>query len=441
MSPIRIIFVLTTLGLAVFTGLFVLASIREKKLRAVLIGLGLLLPLGLVVFAAARWPLSDILLGIVLLLLAKSLLLFFLPIGKTTSLKIGTVSERVDERDTAFAREEYLPGSEKYTAYYARHPEKQAVDDRFRKLPGLLAPGGKYYDKVRSEQVQANFAAIKELTTTVDGAVEPDAVTLDPAAATADIKRLVRSLGADDVGIARLNPMFVYSHVGRGPEPWGAPIENTHRYAVAFTLEMDIDCVEQAPALAITEEAAHQYLRAAEISVALARYIRGLGYSARAHISDSNYQIMLPAVAHDAGLGELGRMGYLISPKYGPRIRLGGVTTDLPLIPNGPIRFGVQEFCDICRKCADNCPSAAIPSGGKVNVRGVEKWLMDVEQCIYYWRAIGTDCGLCMRVCPYSHPPTLVHNIVRTGIKRSTVARHLAIRADDLLYGRKVTHG
>jgi reductive dehalogenase len=146
---------------------------------------------------------------------------------------------------------------------------------------------------------------------------------------------------------------------------------------------------------------------------------------------------MLPPVAYDAGLGELGRMGYLVSPKFGGRIRLGAVTTDLPLIPDKPINFGLQDFCERCKKCAINCPSGAIPSGSKSEVRGVRKWKMNAELCLYYWRAIGTDCGLCMKVCPFSHPPTTIHNLIRLGIKNSSLARRISLWGDDIFYGKK----
>jgi epoxyqueuosine reductase QueG len=133
-------------------------------------------------------------------------------------------------------------------------------------------------------------------------------------------------------------------------------------------------------------------------------------------------------------------MGYLITPTLGPRVRLGAVTTDLPLTSDTPIAFGVQDFCDKCRKCVVNCPAAAIPDGDKVWVRGVEKWLIDAERCLVYWRGAGTDCGLCMKVCPYSHPQYPAHSLIRAGIYRSAFARSLALVGDDLLYGRKFKH-
>ena len=270
----------------------------------------------------------------------------------------------------------------------------------------------------------------------VDGDINPMKIDSTPEQFSRIIKDFSLYLGADEVGLAKLNPAWVYSHVGRGPEPWGSQIENNHKYAIAFTFEMDYDQVEGAPGMPITEESARQYLRATTISLALAEYIRSIGYPARAHISGSNYQIMLPPIAGDAGLGELGRFGYLISAKYGARVRLGAVTTDLPLIPDKPITLGVQDFCVKCKRCADVCPSGSIPKGDKVNVREVEKWPLQVETCLHYWRVIGTDCGLCMKVCPFSHPPNLVHNLIRSGIKRSSFARSISVYGENLFYGR-----
>jgi reductive dehalogenase len=287
--------------------------------------------------------------------------------------------------------------------------------------------------------VEAVFDRIGSLTTAVDGEVAPRQVAVNPEGITAEIKALITGWGADEVGVTRLDPMFVYSHVGRGPERWGTPIENRHAFAIAFTLEMDYACVEAAPELDITEETARKYLLGAEISIRLAAHIRSLGYPARAHIAGSNYQIMLPPVAVQAGLGELGRFGYLISPRFGARVRLGAVTTDLPLVPDKPVAFGAADFCEKCRKCAVNCPSGAIPTGKRTPVRGISKWPLKVEQCLYYWRLVGTDCGLCMKVCPFSHPPTLVHRLVRAGIRRSSFARQVSAWGDDLFYGKKAS--
>jgi len=430
-ASLFIIFLIT-----IFFSLFLISSIREQKPRAAWLSLGIVILTLLLIFIIYNyqaWTISYIL----NLLIFNGVLLFFLPLHKPKSLKIGKMTERVDERDTMFAREEYKIGTEKYKTYYTSHPEFKRVDDSLRKLPKLLDPGGKYYDLVKSKEIKKTFGMITDLTTQVDGKVNENKSEIDPVKVTRLLKDLIIEKGADEVGVCELNPMFIYSHVGRGPEEWGSKINLDHKFAIVFTLEMDYEQVEQAPDIPITEEAARKYLIAANLSVDLARYIRNLGFPARAHISDSNYQIMFPPVAVDAGLGELSRMGYLMSKKFGPRVRLGGVTTDIPLITDKKIVFGVQDFCTVCKKCADNCPSKAIPFENKSTVRGVEKWEIDVEQCLRYWRLAGTDCGLCMKVCPYSHPPTLVHNLIRKGIENSEIARKLSILGDDFFYGRK----
>ena len=66
----------------------------------------------------------------------------------------------------------------------------------------------------------------------------------------------------------------------------------------------------------------------------------------------------------------------------------------------------------------------------------MKKWQLEIEKCLHYWRVAGTDCGLCMKVCPYSHKSSFVHNLVRYGIKDSAIARRLALWGDDLFYGK-----
>jgi reductive dehalogenase len=255
--------------------------------------------------------------------------------------------------------------------------------------------------------------------------------------ATAEIKRLALDLGARDVGITELRPYHVYTHVGRGSGVWGEPIDVEHGRAIAFTVEMDHAVMRCAPAAPVVAESARQYVASARIAVRIASWIRSLGYPARAHI-DGNYRVIAPLVALDAGLGEIGRMGLLMTPRLGPRVRLGVVTTDLPLLsdPRGD-DASVIDFCNVCKKCAVNCPSRSIPTGDRERIEGGLRWSLDPDSCFQYWAAIGTDCGRCMTVCPYSHPDNAAHGLVRWAIRRSPAARRVALWLDDLFYGRR----
>lgn len=142
---------------------------------------------------------------------------------------------------------------------------------------------------------------------------------------------------------------------------------------------------------------------------------------------------MTPLVARDAGLGEIGRMGLLMTPRLGPRVRIAVVTTDLELVPDPPTRdAAIVDFCTICCKCADNCPVRAIPFGRREEIVGVLRWRINPDSCYRYWCVAGTDCGRCMTVCPYSHPDSTLHNLVRWGIRNSGFFRRAAYRMDNL---------
>ncbi len=438
---VTLVYLITGILISAFWIAFGVSSIAEHKPRAAWLSTLLL------VVCAAFWigwfqffAGQQVVLILPVLAVVTFALLFFAPLGRKKPLLATPTGERFDERSMMFAREDYQPGSETFEQYYKMHPEHRKLDDSIRKRPELLGPGGRFYEPVLAQYIKSTFQTNREMLNLVDGPVAEEQLAVDPAEITARVKAYTRGLGADEVGIGPLNQAWVYSHVGRGPEPWGAEINLDHKYVIAFTIEMDYDHVEAAPKLDITEETANGYLKGATISVALARFIREMGYPARAHISGSNYQVMLPPVAYDAGLGELGRFGYLISNDYGARVRLGAVTTDLPLAPDTPVHFGVQEFCEICKKCATNCPSKSIPTGEKTTVRGVEKWQLEMETCMRYWRVVGSDCGICMKVCPFSHPNTFVHKLIRAGIKRSAFARRVSLWGDDLFYGKKVEY-
>jgi ferredoxin len=82
-------------------------------------------------------------------------------------------------------------------------------------------------------------------------------------------------------------------------------------------------------------------------------------------------------------------------------------------------------------------PLWSIPFNDRQVIDGALRWRINPETCFHYWNVVGTDCGRCMAVCPYSHPDTFAHNLVRWGIARSGSFRRAALWLDDLFYGRK----
>ena len=362
-------------------------------------------------------------------------LLLILPYPINRHLTDDAPAEKYDERDIMFSRRELAPGSDKYKAYYKQFPEREALDNKFRTEPGLLSPDSMYFHEEAFSKANESFSKIEPLYDYIDGNLNPTKTFLSPKEYTNLIKSRAKDLGALDIGITNTKPYHYYSHKGRGDE-YGNEIKDTHRFAIAITVEMDHEMVMAAPQASIVAESAKQYLNSGIIATEIAELIRTLGFEARPHI-DGNYQLVCPLVARDAGLGEIGRMGLLMTPKHGPRVRIAVVTTDLELEVNQYKKnHAVIDFCKMCKKCADCCPGRSIPKDNPKLIYGVRRWKINSESCYTFWCKAGTDCGRCMAVCPYSHPNYALHKIVRWGIRKSKLARYLAIKLDDYFYGK-----
>ena len=425
--------VISAIGLA-----FVLTSLQEGEQKAASkaawITLITFLVLIIPVFLAPQVKLAAlaILAGLGIFLT----IIFFLPMGIIAP-EISEPEHRVDEREIIFARARLVPESERYQKYYQDHPHHKDPDDSSRNNPGLLSPDASLTDPLQSAAADASFFLTGALSEAVNGPVAENQISASSEEFTQTVKYLAAHFGALDTGIADLKPGHIYSHIGRGSGVYGDPVELDHQYAIAFTVEMDFELTGSAPYPPITMESARQYAEFARVAVQLAAFIRSLGYPARAHI-DGNYRVIAPLVARDTGLGEIGRMGLLMTPRQGPRVRVGVITTNLPLLTNTyQANQSVLDFCQICKKCAVNCPSQSISHQDRSIDNGVPRWKINPETCYHYWTIIGTDCGKCMAVCPYSHPDNWAHNLVRWGIAKSGAFRRAALLLDDFFYGKK----
>lgn len=283
------------------------------------------------------------------------------------------------------------------------------------------------------------------MVSATDGQVNPDRVGVtDPGAMSETIKEVGRFLGADLVGISELNQAYVYSHSMGRPEgaKQGSEVELGHRYAISVGVEMDYHKIKASPSHIDEAEVGLAYSKVAKTVCQLAAYIRELGYPARAH-HVVNEQVMHVPIAVSSGLGELGRLGFLITKEFGPRLRLGTVTTDLPLAPDRPVDIGIQDFCEKCTKCAANCPSQSIPKGGKTIVRGVEKWQIHPDTCLLFWSSNPKkhgSCAVCIKVCPWNKPHTWYHVAAAWAASRFSLARTPLLWLDDVLYGKRPSY-
>ena len=143
-------------------------------------------------------------------------------------------------------------------------------------------------------------------------------------------------------------------------------------------------------------------MRGGVVAGVMAEHLRALGFSSRAQTNADSEVLQIPLILL-AGLGELSRIGELVlNPFVGPRFKSVVMTTDMPLVADKPIDFGLQYFCSNCYKCARECPCDAISWGNKVMFNGYEMWKLDAERCARYrlTNQRGLGCGRCMKTCP-----------------------------------------
>lgn len=225
---------------------------------------------------------------------------------------------------------------------------------------------------------------------------------------TSETKRIAKLFGADLVKITGIDSRWHYASRVDARDFCEAPNElpDTMTNVIVMGHAMDFDLVSTYPSALASAAAGLEYSHETGIVIQLVTYIRNLGYNAVGSMNDT--ALVIP-YAIKAGLGEYGRNQMVITPEFGPRARFSKVFTDMPLAHDVPQQSGVRAFCDICTKCADACPPKALPYGpptadvpNQSTISGVKKWSADCEKCFGYWAAIGSDCAICMRVCPFN---------------------------------------
>lgn len=249
---------------------------------------------------------------------------------------------------------------------------------------------------------------------------------------TDKVKKVAKFFGGSLVGITDINSKWIYRTGFIRPESTSEeeakkdirsgdtsnsilekPIDLPEgvNKAIVIALEMDEDAISTAPAQPASAASALGYSKMAFIISCVGEFIRNMGYRAIQCGNDTALSIPL---AIDAGLGALGRLGLLITPEYGPRVRICKIFTDMPLesdVPNLEFIEKINNYCKKCNKCAEECENGAI-SADKApcfnqdsisNNSGVKKYYVSGEKCFEYWIENSGDCGNCIAVCPFSN--------------------------------------
>ena len=328
-----------------------------------------------------------------------------------------------NQADDVFCRSQYDP--------IVKTLETQRFYDMYRRpLTGWRGSEGyeqhDYAFRNAAWHIADIFAELRESEDRRDGFLDPLSILRDGAEesvpfpssteASRILKHAARTVGADLIGITEYDSRWTYterfSMKTLGPK--ANIIPNGIDNVIVIGQAMDTDLLHTAPSALSGAATGMGYSKDALVLLTIAQFIRNLGYQAIPSMNDTALAI---PYAVKAGLGEYGKHGLVITPEFGSSIRFGKIFTDLPVDHDFPIRFGVQEMCNICDACTKACPSRAIPDSeptlltfNRSNISGVKKWTIDGERCFSYWAKINTDCAVCVRVCPFTRDYTKSQN-------------------------------
>jgi ferredoxin len=207
---------------------------------------------------------------------------------------------------------------------------------------------------------------------------------------TEKIRQRARELGYGEVGFTQFDRHYVYQSRRRQLKP-GLP------HAICLALEQEYIPTQTIPSLYAESVHGGTYERQGPLTMELVDYIRSLGYRVQVSGPSLHYGPMIPMFV-EAGLGQLGANGQLLSPHFGSRARLQILLTDANVTYDKPIDYGIHQFCQVCQVCVNRCPGRALMPE-KVWYRGVEKNKLVFKRCRPVMaRYLG--CGVCMKVCP-----------------------------------------
>jgi epoxyqueuosine reductase QueG len=225
---------------------------------------------------------------------------------------------------------------------------------------------------------------------------------------TSDLKNFCKSSGADLVGIADLEPLK------HGLPTVPESILARFKYAVSVAIRLDTEIINSITDHPTPEYAGHYRNINASLDAltsGLVQWILQQGYHAQAIpasriVDETNLlgNVSHKAVARMAGIGWQGKSLLIISPEFGPKIRLATVLTDMDIEPDTP----VKNRCGECSECAKACPASAIK-----NV-STNSYYTDRHDALYFNRCadktwefnempgIGARiCGVCVKACPF----------------------------------------
>jgi epoxyqueuosine reductase len=235
--------------------------------------------------------------------------------------------------------------------------------------------------------VGSMYGIWRSLRTVEDNPAQPR--TEMPEVELAELEAYARSVGVDDISYARVSETLVFQRKAV-----------LHPNAIVLTMEMNKARMDTSPSEQSFVEVHAVYRHLGRAANEIAGWLRQRGFSAQAGHALMG-SALYPPLGQQAGLGWRGLNGLLVTPGFGPRVRLAAVYASAENLPFGrenPHGW-IEEYCRTCHLCARECPPQAILEQPRENGNGLVTCTL-TDKCFPYF-IDNYGCSICIRVCPF----------------------------------------
>jgi epoxyqueuosine reductase QueG len=219
------------------------------------------------------------------------------------------------------------------------------------------------------------------------------------------IMRFARAQGADIIGFAPVERWVKAGEVP--PDFYPQSLWPPARTVIVLGLEMPLPIVETTPSILHMELYRTANRKLDLLAYEMTRHLNRLGhasfffprdgFSSMKALREKNLAAFSHVLAAKyAGLGTIGASHCLLTPEFGPRVRLVSVFT-AARIPADPVQD--EELCIKCGACAACCPKHAITMREDKVVGDYDaKACLEMAEELTCRRCY--PCGICTKVCP-----------------------------------------
>ena len=204
------------------------------------------------------------------------------------------------------------------------------------------------------------------------------------------LKNFAQSLGVGPIDFVKLPRDLIFQELG-------VLFDN----AILLAMEMSKEKIDKAPSQATMNMVFETYDELGIAANKIADFLRHEGYSAQADHPLGGL-VLFPPLAQKSGIGWVGKHGLLITPEFGPRVRLAAVYTSIQNLPYAESNDHewIEEYCKICGLCIEECPPHAILDESVTQGTGRVTNIKQRECFEYFAQYYG--CSVCVKACPFS---------------------------------------